>query len=611
MGGILSSLNTSYTGLTTSQVMVDTTGHNISNANNEHYTRQRVSTSSMTPLQRQNYDVGQGTQVETIVRIHDEFVFSRYRTASEEKEFSEFEEQILEEVSTYYPEIDDVGIYRDLQNYFDAWKDFANNPGDPAQKLVLSEKTETLSQTVTDTRRRLYDLQKELHEELKVTVEEVNRLGEQIAELNSKIRIHEEQNQNSKANDLRDSRDELELAMSKLINIEVFKGKVKADSDTDTGIADFDEEHVINIAGYSIIDNSGFHPLVVDNESSPDGFYNIYYERQDYKLDDITGDITGGKAGAIIDLALGRDQNAVCTGDLGKIQNYIDDLDVFAKGLIEHTNNIFAESASEEMISDPLVDVMTTDGLAQLSGYDIRTGSFDIVMYNTAGDELAKRSIEINETTTIQDIVDQINQNADDNDDYNSLNDVDDEFVASYSLDTGVFQITQKNPAKGLTISVQDNDTNFAGAFGLSRFFDGDDAKTIDLASRFKDDPTLITAYKEPVNGDFKIANMMQQLQYDEVKFISKDGVREIGTIPDQFKKITTRVATETESVQLMTDTKTAVYESVQLEYSSVSQVNLDEELTNLMKFQTGYSANAKMITAIDQMITTLLGIKE
>ncbi|MBP6498279.1 MAG: hypothetical protein KA253_06360, partial [Campylobacteraceae bacterium] len=36
----------------------------------------------------------------------------------------------------------------------------------------------------------------------------------------------------------------------------------------------------------------------------------------------------------------------------------------------------------------------------------------------------------------------------------------------------------------------------------------------------------------------------------------------------------------------------------------------VDEELANLMKFQTAYSANAKIITTIDQMLDTLLGIK-
>jgi len=38
--------------------------------------------------------------------------------------------------------------------------------------------------------------------------------------------------------------------------------------------------------------------------------------------------------------------------------------------------------------------------------------------------------------------------------------------------------------------------------------------------------------------------------------------------------------------------------------------VNMDEEMTNLMKFQSGYQASAKVITTISKMLDTLMGIK-
>ena len=39
----------------------------------------------------------------------------------------------------------------------------------------------------------------------------------------------------------------------------------------------------------------------------------------------------------------------------------------------------------------------------------------------------------------------------------------------------------------------------------------------------------------------------------------------------------------------------------------SVSGVNLDEELTNMIKFQKGYSGCARMLTTMDQMLDTLI----
>ena len=44
--------------------------------------------------------------------------------------------------------------------------------------------------------------------------------------------------------------------------------------------------------------------------------------------------------------------------------------------------------------------------------------------------------------------------------------------------------------------------------------------------------------------------------------------------------------------------------------YNQLTKVDKDEELLNLMKFQATYTANAKIVTAIDEMIQTLLGLK-
>lgn len=613
MGGILSSLNTSYTGLKSTQVMVDVTGHNIANANNELYTRQRVMTQSNTPITiGGQYNIGQGTEIQTIERVHDEFVFARYRTASQEKEFAEYSKQTLEEVATYYPEIDNVGIYNDVQNYYNAWKDFANNAGDPAQKVVLAQYADTLATNLKDTQRRLENLQTKLYDDLKVTVEEINRLGSEIAAINEQIQAKEQIDTKTQANDLRDQRDYLEMSLSKLVNASIFKDNLRADSQVNTRIADFGDQYVLNIAGYNIVDGKNYHPLVVDNSTSADGFYNIYFQSQDYKLVDITADIKGGKAGALVDLCVGHQEG--CTGDVGKIQNYIDDLNTFAAGLIENTNNIFAESSQYSMTADP-TELNGTDQLTQ-TNYDIRTGTFDLVVYNNDGDELARKTITIDETTTMDDLISStsstgINYNDDDNGDNNGLNDFDDEFIAEFDESTGIFQIRPITPSKQLYVSVQDNGTNFAGALGLSRFFDGSDGSDIELAQRYQDDPTLLRGYREPIEGNHVVANKMVQQQYDEIQFQTYDGEYVDATIPNYFKMITTRVGTETEQAITLYDTKTSVYNSIKLEYSSIHEVNVDEELTNLIRFQTGYSANAKVVTAIDQMINTLLGMKQ
>jgi len=607
MGGILSSLNTSYTGLVGHQNMVDVTGHNIANANNAFYTRQRAVATAEGAITMYNYSVGQGVEISTIERIHDEFVFSRYKKASQEKQFTESEFATLRETSSYYPEIDGVGIYNDLQNYYDSWTDLAKKAGDPAQKLVLAQYTQTLVQNIRDTRSRLTNLQEKTNDEVSVVVDEINRLGSEIATINKQIKERENQHTNNPANDLRDKRDEIEMQLSKLVGASAFKSNTRASSITDSEIADYDNDYSLLVGGgYTLVDGANFHPLVVDNKYNPNGLYTVYYQGQDYKPVNITPNLRDGKLGALIDLST---PGASCGRLPGKLQTYIDDLDTFAQGLIEATNNIYAQSSQLKMSSDSL-QIIKSDSLLK-SDYNIKAGSFDIVMYDNSGNELGRRSVSIDEFTDMNSIVSQLNADLDDNQDGNALNDFNDNFTVTFEDGPRLFQINPKNPSDGISISLQDHGTNFAGSLGINRFFDGNNARTIDLAARYKDDPTLIRAYREAVDGNFVIANMMQQLQYDEVDFFNKDGSVVQSTISNQFKFISTRVATDTENIKTIDETKESVLASIQLEYSSISQVSIDEELTNLIRFQGGYSANAKVVSTIDQMINTLLGIKQ
>ena len=64
-------------------------------------------------------------------------------------------------------------------------------------------------------------------EELRVTVEEINSIAKQIAEINQKIIEMEDLRELKQANELRDRRDELEFNLSKLIGSNVFKDKAE------------------------------------------------------------------------------------------------------------------------------------------------------------------------------------------------------------------------------------------------------------------------------------------------------------------------------------------------------------------------------------------------
>ena len=96
MASIFNALHIGYSGLSAAQVGINTTGHNISNAENDGYTRQRVIATAATPLTTNPGNVGNGVEIQTIKRVFDNFVFDRYTDTYAQKEYTDFEKSTLE-----------------------------------------------------------------------------------------------------------------------------------------------------------------------------------------------------------------------------------------------------------------------------------------------------------------------------------------------------------------------------------------------------------------------------------------------------------------------------------------------------------------------------------
>ncbi|WP_263832740.1 flagellar hook-associated protein FlgK [Sulfurospirillum oryzae] len=615
MSNLFGIFNTGNSGLNAAQVAVATTSQNIANAKNEFYTRQRVNFSASPALSSQGVSVGSGVTVTSIVRIHDEFVFSKLRNASANLSYDTYSSQSLQEVAKYFPDLSDAGIAKDLTNYFTEWNNLASNATAGSQKIALVQSAATLSADVQSTRQTIRGLQDSINSQLKTSIDEINSLGERIANVNKQIAAIESDKGNY-ANDLRDKRDELELTLSKMLDVSVAKGNITSDTSIDANMTDSGTQYYLNIAGASFVDGSTFHPLVIDNTSNESSYYSIYSEIQDGTRYNITEQLSGGKVGSMLDLR-GRVIDSSVNGGYpqdGTIQGYINKLDSFAQTIITETNNIYAKSAQTSMQS-PNLDLKSDTSLKNAYN-NIESGSFDMVVYDSSGKEVARKTINIENATTMGDdtfsssILTQMNKNTDDNKDNNSLNDVDDYYKATF-MDNGAFSLSPTSLNNGYTIAIQDNGTNFPGAIGLNQFLTGSDASNIDVNSEYKKNPSLMQAYGAPVVGNHDVANSMLQLQYNTLNFYSKDGSIAKETIAGYYSALTTKVATDASASSTSYDTNEALHNTINTQYQSISGVNKDEELANLMQYQSSYSAAAKIITTIDEMLNTLLGIKQ
>ncbi|GHS86525.1 hypothetical protein FACS189487_00970 [Campylobacterota bacterium] len=731
---LMSALWTGYSGLQVSQLATDIVSNNIANTDNPIYTRQRVDISSRFSLKMTPGDIGTGSKVDQVIRVHNEFVYSRYRDASTNLEYQNYLAQALTEVSGYFPDIDEVGIQRDLIAYFGAWQKLSMNPTESAQKVVLAEAAKNLGKNLTTLRSKLSDMQKQADIELVSMVDEVNKISQEIAGINKKIRELESTEYNH-ANMLRDERDNLELQLQKLTGAQIIKTGLQTMTKTDTNVADYDENYSIMIGGFNIVNDHTFNKISADKaEYSAGGQNAIYFIQRDYSKIDISKDIVGGKIGAILDLR-GRTFNRE-TGEQadGILQKYKDMLDVFSRGIIQSTNQIYASSSVASMSSDLIgssvglsareakttfianldkdklygktqkgdmvitaynrdgtriypdirvtidpetmslqhaadainaqLNALNLDGEATIAGgqlvfntgttgnavklgallmsedhslvsnalgmigtqklnivdevhipFTISNGSFTVGVYDSNGTLLAAREIFIDKTatnplySTLDGIAAQINMPfVDDNKDNDMTNDVDNLIFASFGGNR--FDIGARDQNGGVFFNITDNGTGFAGAIGLNKFFTGTGAKDIDLRSDFKNDPSKIQAYDLPVVGNNEIANAMQQLQYQDVAFFSGDRSVKYETIMGQYKFTAGIVAEDTSTIMISLETATAIENNIGQQFDSISRVNVDEELTNLIRFQAAYSANARVISTIQLMLDTLLGIK-
>lgn len=127
-------------------------------------------------------------------------------------------------------------------------------------------------------------------------------------------------------------------------------------------------------------------------------------------------------------------------------------------------------------------------------------------------------------------------------------------------------------------------------------FFAGTNAATIAVASNVQTDPKLIaaaSAANSPGDGSnaIAIANIQSQT----------------GGPQALYSQFVTQVGSDAQSAQRSSDAAQTLLTSISNQRQSVTGVSLDEEMTNLLKYQRGYQASARALSAMDDMIDLLI----
>jgi flagellar hook-associated protein 1 FlgK len=243
LSGTFFGLNTALRGLFAQQKAINTTAHNIANANTPGYTRQQVVMETTMPFPMPSLNkpggagqVGTGVDVSEIARIRDLFLDSQLR--NEMGSLGRFEEQweVLSKVETIFMEPLETGLSSILDMFWGAWEDLSNNAENSAIRTTLKELAKTVAETFNHLSSQLHTILDDVNSIVDIRVTEINTYAEQIANLNKQIAAI--QLAGDQPNDLKDRRDILLDKLASLVDYsytEKVDGTVTITLNSDSG----------------------------------------------------------------------------------------------------------------------------------------------------------------------------------------------------------------------------------------------------------------------------------------------------------------------------------------------------------------------------------------
>jgi flagellar hook-associated protein 1 FlgK len=136
-------------------------------------------------------------------------------------------------------------------------------------------------------------------------------------------------------------------------------------------------------------------------------------------------------------------------------------------------------------------------------------------------------------------------------------------------------------------------------------FFTGTDASTVAVNSTLANDPGAIQASGAPgEDGNNQVALQLAQLAQKKHASIGNQ------TFAENYGQKVSRLGQSLSSANTQLTNQTIVEQMLSRQRDSVSGVSLDEEMTDLIKFQRAFEASARLIVTIDEMLVTVVNLK-
>lgn len=619
-------LNTSYTGLLASNAALNTTANNIANVHTEGYSRQQVYQQAANAIRVfQTYGcAGAGVDTLAIERVRDEFYDTKFWDNNSQVGAYSMKEYYMTQVETYF---DDDGKNAGFKTVFDNMMttglgELLKNPDDISTKSQFVGTANSLAEYFNGLAGNLETLQKDINQEIKLKVDEINSLAGEIATLNVQINTIELSGQN--ANELRDRRTLLIDQLSEIVNVEVIEHEIQDtnDPDRETGAS----RMIIKVGGGQVlVDASEVNTLECVsranyekvNQTDIDGLYEIQWTNGE-KFNIYNAALSGALQG-LVQMRDGNNgenfigqvtevgetnngANDTVTITVGK--SYLQDLNKCnlsdQGGIINLGNQEFYYDSwtyEKSVDADGNEVYSYTFVLSDNTKNDVRLTNDRLGKVATIGASIAYQGIpyymnQMNEwvRTFSQKVNDMLQSGYDSNGDPGAML-----FTGDWATDDEQFDFPDDTRYDLLSqVSVSNKDDSY---YRLT-------AKNFNILAAMEADASLLA--NRYIEGDGVESNDLLEDLQDLATDKEKMSFR--GASASEFLQcVLSDVALNTSRAKMFHQSFKDISNTVDNQRISISGVDEDEEAINLVKYQNGYNLASKMISTLTEIYDRLI----
>ncbi|WP_215540231.1 flagellar hook-associated protein FlgK [Borreliella bavariensis] len=601
---------------------MNTVGHNLSNATKPGYSRQRVTMKTEIPLYapqlnraKKQGQLGQGIVVQSIDRVKDELLNTRIVEESHRLGYWTSQDKFISMLEDVYNEPEDQSIRKRLNDFWESWQDLANQPQGLAERKIILERGKSFCELI---RSRFHSLERiyiMANDEIKITTDEANNYIKNIANLNKQISKSQAMKDNP--NDLMDARDLMVEKLGNLISVSI---ENKQDPN----------EFLIHSEGRHLVQGSIANEFKLEATNGPTRTrWNILWANND------KANLETGKLGSLLNI---RDE---------EIKNEINELNNLAANIIELVNEIHETGHGMDKKSGRSFfsqELKLTDNRGR---YDTNgNGQFDSVhifkinstneifpeeklgFYGTlkfeATDSNEIIEIPYNAPDTVQDLITRINNsNAQVTARINSEGKFEIKAVKEQENENITFRIKHIEDS-GLFLTKYTGILNESGPEGAYDYRNIDTidkltpkstysisplknpAAWIKVADIIDLDPSKIASGINSPTNEISIGDNQAALR------ISSFGNSQIMigknlTLNDYFANTASNIAIKGEISEITKEGQSQILKDLTDLRMSISGVNKDEELANMIEFQQAFIAASKFITVSAELIDTVI----